>query len=217
MIIEKHVSAPYGSISELSREGEDALRTRIDGKTKPPGSLGRLEELALKLGLMQGTAAPTLQGAVLVVAGDHGLAEEGVSPFPQAVTAQMVLNFLHGGAAINVLVRQMGLPLKVIDAGVASELPSHPDLVVNKLRAGTRNALREAALTPEEVEAGLDIGAGLVDELAAKGVNALLLGEMGIGNTSTAALIMSALLELPVAECVGRGITTPGWRGRSRY
>lgn len=194
------------TIPRLATELEPVLRARIDAKTKPLGALGRLEELALQIGLMQATTAPELRGGtVLVFAGDHGLAAEGVSPFPSEVTPQMVLTFLSGGAAINVFARQHGLAVKVIDAGVAVELPAHPLLVAAKVRAGTRNALHGAALTADEVETCLRRGAEIVEELARGGVNAVLFGEMGIGNTSAAALLMSALLDLPVAECVGRG------------
>ncbi len=193
-------------IPSLAAELEPVLRARIDGKTKPLGALGRLEELALRVGLMQGTTEPRLEkGTVLVFAGDHGLAAEGVSPYPAEVTAQMVLNFLAGGAAINVFARQHGLALEVVDAGVAAELPAHPSLVAAKVRAGTRNALHEEALTDEEVEECLQRGHEIVDTLARDGVDAVLFGEMGIGNTSAAALLMSALLEVPIEECVGRG------------
>ncbi len=193
-------------IPSLTHELAPALQAAINDKTKPPGSLGRLEELALRLGLIQGTTKPAVRGAVLVVAGDHGLAAEGVSPFPQAVTGQMVLNFLGGGAAINVFARQMGLPLGVVDAGVATSLPDHPSLKRAVVRVGgTRNARHEPALTPEEVARGFCCGEKLVEEIAANGANVLLLGEMGIGNTSAAALVMSALLDLPVADCAGRG------------
>jgi nicotinate-nucleotide--dimethylbenzimidazole phosphoribosyltransferase len=193
-------------IPPLSSRVTDALRARIDAKTKPHGSLGRLEELALRMGQMHDTDAPELRGGtVLVFAGDHGLAAEGVSPFPSAVTAQMVANFLAGGAAINVFARQNGLDLKVVDAGVAAELAPHPALIAAKVRAGTRNALHEAALTPEEVEECLRRGSEIVDTLSAGGSNAVLFGEMGIGNTSAAALLMSALIDVPVEECAGRG------------
>jgi len=183
-----------------------SLQSKIDHKIKPLGSLGRLEELALRIGLMQATTAPELrQPTVLVFAGDHGLAAEGVSPFPAEVTVQMVGNFLAGGAAINVLARQHGLALKVVDAGVAAKLAPHPSLISAKVRAGTRNALHESALNAAEVELCLTRGRDIVDDLAREGSNAVLFGEMGIGNTSAAALMMSALLDLPVAECVGRG------------
>ena len=193
-------------IPPLASQLEAGLRHRIDRKTKPPGSLGRLEELALQLGLIQGTLQPALRlPTVLVFAGDHGLAAEGVSPFPASVTAQMVHNFLTGGAAINVFARQHGLKLRVVDAGVAADLPANPNLLSLKVRPGTRNALHESALTAAEVEQCLARGAQVAIDSARAGSNALLLGEMGIGNTSAAALIHSALLGLPLVECVGRG------------
>jgi len=194
------------SIPPLAKELVPALRARIDNKTKPPGSLGRLEDIALQLGLMQATTAPELAApTVLVFAGDHGFAREGVSPFPPEVTPQMVLNFLAGGAGINVLARLSGLPIKVIDSGVASDLPDHPDLIKLKVRPGTRNALHEPALTAEEVALCLTRGASVVSDLAKAGTNAILPGEMGIGNSSAAALIYSALLDLPLSDCAGVG------------
>lgn len=193
-------------IPPLARHLEPELRRRIDQKTKPLGSLGRLETLALQLGLIQQTVEPALlRPTIVVFAGDHGMAVEGVSPYPSEVTAQMVLNYLAGGAAINVFARQNGLTLKVVDSGVAVDLPPHAGLVALKVRRGTRNALHEPALTPKEVELCLTRGVQVVADLASGGTNALLLGEMGIGNTSPAALIQSALLKLPLADCVGRG------------
>ena len=193
-------------IPPLATSLEPSLRARIDHKPKPLGSLGRLEEIALCCGLMQATLAPEWRApTVLVFAGDHGLTAEGVSPFPSAVTVQMVHNFLAGGAAINVFARQHGLALRVVDAGVAAELPVHPGLLACKVRAGTRNALHEPALTAAEVEQCLARGAQIADELAAAGTNALLFGEMGIGNTSAAALLVSALTGEALDECVGRG------------
>ncbi|CAH2600761.1 Nicotinate-nucleotide--dimethylbenzimidazole phosphoribosyltransferase [Rhodovastum atsumiense] len=194
------------AIPPLAHDLTTALQARIDAKTKPPGSLGRLEDLALRLGLMQGTTRPVLTApAVLVFAGDHGFARDGVSPFPPEVTPQMVANFLAGGAGINVFARLAGLPVKVIDAGVAVDLPPHPDLIDLKVRHGTRNALQETALTPDEVALCLDRGGQVVADLAARGCNAILPGEMGIGNSSAAALITSALLDIPLADCVGIG------------
>ncbi|MDR1009629.1 MAG: nicotinate-nucleotide--dimethylbenzimidazole phosphoribosyltransferase [Opitutaceae bacterium] len=194
------------TIPPLSRELEPALRAAIDNKTKPPGSLGRLEEIALRLGLMQGTLTPALHApAALVFAGDHGLADEGVSPFPKAVTVQMVLNFLAGGAAINAFARQHGLNLKVIDAGVAGPLPAHPGLIACKVLPGTRNALREPALTPAEVSLCFAHADRIVAALHARGCNAVIFGEMGIGNTSIASLLMSALTGEPLETCTGRG------------
>lgn len=190
----------------LATELESALRARIDQKTKPPGSLGRLEEIALRLGLMQQTTTPTLRApTVLVFAGDHGLAAEGVSPFPQEVTGQMVQNFLSGGAGINVFARQNGLALRVINAGVAVDLPEHPTLLDRRVCAGTRNTLHESAMTPREVDLCLVRGEAIAAECAAMGSNALLFGEMGIGNSSIGALLNSALLGLSIEETAGRG------------
>jgi nicotinate-nucleotide--dimethylbenzimidazole phosphoribosyltransferase len=202
-------------IAEPSPEIARAAAAEIDQKTKPLGSLGRLEALAQQIGAIQGTLRPSLASpAVLVFAGDHGLTEEGVSLYPQAVTAQMVLNFLRGGAAISVFARQHGLALHVIDAGVAAAEPfawKHiQDAKLHlhaksRIRPGTRNALHEPAMTNEELDGALGVGDALVSQLSAEGSNAVLFGEMGIGNTSAAALLMSALFDLPVAQCVGRG------------
>ncbi|PTX92390.1 nicotinate-nucleotide--dimethylbenzimidazole phosphoribosyltransferase [Opitutus sp. ER46] len=193
-------------VRPLSRELEPALRRAIDQKTKPIGSLGRLEPLALQIGLIQQTLKPEFRAPTeLIFAGDHGFAADGVSPFPPEVTPQMVANFLAGGAAISVFSRQHGLTLKVVDAGVATELPAHPDLIAMKVRAGTRNARRERALTAGEVLQCLGRGGEVIARCAERGTNVVLLGEMGIGNTSAAALLHSALLGLPLADCVGRG------------
>lgn len=197
---------PTWNIPPLSNENTTELQHRIDRKTKPPGSLGRLEALALQIGRIQGTTSPQLQNsAMLVFAGDHGITAEGVSPYPSEVTAQMVLNFLAGGAAINVFCRQHGIALKVVDAGVASELPEHPELVQAKVRPGTRNFLHEPALTPEETAMALERGVALVQELRNFGSNVIGFGEMGIGNTSAAAALMQRLTGIPIADCVGRG------------
>jgi nicotinate-nucleotide--dimethylbenzimidazole phosphoribosyltransferase len=184
-----------------------ALRARVqhllDRKTKPTGSLGQLEALAVRLALIQGCEQPRLDAPQLVVfAADHGLAAQGVSAYPQAVTAQMVQNFLAGGAAVSVLARQHGLALTVVDAGVASELVAHPQLLPRKVAHGTADASQGPAMSPEQCKSALEAGAALLQALPG---NTLLLGEMGIGNTSAAALLMSRLTGLPLAECVGRG------------
>jgi nicotinate-nucleotide--dimethylbenzimidazole phosphoribosyltransferase len=194
------------TIPPLDETFRAALRGRIDRKTKPLGSLGRLETIALQIGLMQGTVAPKLLAPTVVIfAGDHGLAREGVSPYPSEVTPQMVKNFLAGGAGINVFARLAGLPVKVVDAGVASDLEPHPDLLSLKVRAGTRNALHEPALTDDEVTLCLERGAQIAKQLSEAGTNAILPGEMGIGNSSAAALLCSTLLRLSLNDCVGVG------------
>lgn len=182
------------------------LQAKIDGKTKPLGALGRLEALAMKIGIVQQTLQPQLtRPVILVFAGDHGVVAEGVSPYPQEVTYQMVLNFLAGGAAINVFARQNGIALRVVDAGVKDEFAPHPSLVQAKIATGTANFLHGTAMTQEQcgeaVRRGMQLAAAEIDA----GSNVLGFGEMGIGNSTSAAAIMSALCGLPAAECVGRG------------
>lgn len=193
-------------IKPLSRRLAADLKRKIDHKTKPLGALGRLETLALQIGCIQNTLSPALNKPVIMVfAGDHGIAEEGVSPYPQEVTAQMVLNFLDGGAAINVFSRQHGIALSVVDAGVNANLPPHPQLINAKVAYGTRNFLYEPAMGTEQCQEAMQQGARLVREVAMEGSNVIGFGEIGIGNTSSAALIMSQLCSVPVGDCVGRG------------
>jgi nicotinate-nucleotide--dimethylbenzimidazole phosphoribosyltransferase len=180
-----------------------ALQARLDQLTKPRGALGRLESLALHLGLILQTAAPRLvQPQLLVCAADHGLAAEGVSAYPSAVTAQMVLNFLRGGAAVSVLARQHGLALTVMDCGVAHDFEPHPQLRVAKTTHASANALHGPALTPAQRDAALRAGMQCVADLPG---NVVLLGDMGIGNTSAAALLLARLGGHALAACVGRG------------
>jgi nicotinate-nucleotide--dimethylbenzimidazole phosphoribosyltransferase len=195
-------------ITSLMNTLREALQSRIDGKTKPQGALGRLEELALQIGLIQGTAHPRLTNPHIVVfAGDHGIAATGlVNPYPQEVTAQMVLNFIHGGAAINVFCRQHGLSLKVVDAGVNFDFPpEHSSLLQEKIAYGTRNYLEEDAMSRDQTVQAMEAGGRVVKDLHRQGCNCIGLGEMGIGNTSSAALIMSFVTGIPVEECCGRG------------
>jgi nicotinate-nucleotide--dimethylbenzimidazole phosphoribosyltransferase len=187
-----------------------ALRRRIDNKTKPLGALGQLEEIALRIGLLQGTTHPVVNRPHIVVfAGDHGVAATGlVNPYPQAVTAQMVLNFIRGGAAINVFCRQNGLSLTVVDSGVNYDFTADQvgdRLVSKKVAFGTHNYLQRAAMSPSQALQAMDAGREVVAGLAAQGCNSIGFGEMGIGNTSSAALIMSFVMGIPVADCVGRG------------
>ena len=186
-----------------------ALQHKLDHKTKPLGSLGRLEQLALRLGQIQGTASPDLQQPQMVVfAGDHGLAARGVSAFPSDVTWQMVENFLAGGAAVSVLARQHGLALTVVDCGVARDIapraavPGQPQLLVRKVAAGTQDASIGPAMTPAQCAQALHNGMDVVRGLPG---NSLLLGEMGIGNTSVASLLLARLCGVSLEDCTGAG------------
>jgi len=179
------------------------LQRKIDHKTKPPGALGRLEGLALQLGLIQRSESPSLrQPQIVVFAADHGIAAEGVSAYPQAVTVQMVGNMLAGGAAINVFARQHGFALQVVDAGVAAELPTHPQLQLRKMAHGTQNSCREAAMSRTDAQAALAAG---MQVAAALPGNVLALGEMGIANTSAAALLLVRLAGVGIQDATGRG------------
>ncbi len=182
------------------------LRALLDGKAKPLGSLGRIEDLAVQIGLMQGRLDPVADRALLMLfAGDHGLNAEGVSAFPSAVTAAMVGVFLSGRASVNAFARATGVEVQVIDAGVAADLPPHPDLVSAKVRAGTRNAAREPALSWAETAEALAKGVELAQAAADDGADIVILGEMGIGNSAASALIMHRLAPAPLDACIGAG------------
>ena len=199
-------AVPEFVIKPINRALETALQKKIDEKTKPLGALGQLEALALQIALCQNTLTPSLnQPTVLIFAGDHGVAESGVSLYPSSVTAQMVANFLAGGAAISVFARQHGFNLRVVDAGVNADLEHHPQLVTAKIAKGTKNFLFEPAMSESECRQAIATGAAIVKEQAALGCNCIGFGEMGIGNTSSAALIMHCLTDLPLSQCVGRG------------
>ncbi|WP_291476647.1 nicotinate-nucleotide--dimethylbenzimidazole phosphoribosyltransferase [Acidovorax sp.] len=186
-----------------------ALQHKLNNKTKPLGSLGRLEQLALRIGQILGTESPRLEQPQMVVfAGDHGLAARGVSAFPSDVTWQMVENFLAGGAAVSVLARQHGLALTVVDCGVARDIapraavPGQPQLLVRKVAAGTQDASIGPAMTPAQCAQALHNGMDVVRGLPG---NALLLGEMGIGNTSVASLLLARLCGVSLEDCTGAG------------
>ncbi len=182
------------------------LQQRIDSLAKPKGSLGRLEDLALQIGLIQQTLRPQLTKPVNVIfAADHGLADEGVSQSPKEVTRQVVFNFVHGGSGACFLARQHGFAMKIVDAGVDYDFPPLPDLIDRKVRKGTRNCLHEPALTTEEMEQALQVGADVVADCQAEGSNVISFGEMGIGNTSASSLWMTCLTGIPLVECVGPG------------
>ena len=182
------------------------LTHKIDYKTKPLGALGQLEALALQMGLVQQTLTPTLTNPQLVVfAADHGVANSGVSAYPQAVTHQMVLNFLAGGAAINVFTKQHGIGLTVVDAGVNHDFGEATGMVHAKAGPGTANFLAGPAMTAQQLAHCLQTAHQLVGQLAGQGCNVIGFGEMGIGNTTSAAALMAGLLQVPATQCVGRG------------
>jgi len=182
---------------------EARLRHKIAHKTKPLGALGRLEGLALQLGLIQrGESIALREPQMVVFAADHGIAAEGVSAYPQAVTVQMVGNMLAGGAAINVFARQHGFALRVVDAGVAADLAPHPQLLRRKIAQGTRNSRIEAAMTAAQMQAALRAGMDIVSKLPG---NVIAFGEMGIANTSAAALLFARLAGVSIEDATGRG------------
>ena len=189
---------------------ETSARAHLDSLTKPLGALGRLEDVAAQMATLGITQC---RKAVYVFAADHGLAQEGVSAYPPEVTRQMVLNFLGGGAAINVLARQQGARLTIVDCGVAGELPRHQDLIARPVRKGSRNALHEAVMSAEELSDALQLGLDCAADAAEYTVVAV--GEMGIGNTSAAALLTAALTGADLAEVTGSG-TGLDAVGRSR-
>lgn len=194
-------------LPEIEATADTALAARlqhkIDQKTKPQGALGQLERLALQIGLMQRSDSLRFDAPQMVVfAADHGIAVEGVSAFPQAVTVQMAGNMLAGGAAINVFARQHGFALHVVDAGVAADLADHPQLLKRKIAAGTHNICVGPAMSLAQAGQALQAGMEVVQGLPG---NVVAFGEMGIANTSAAALLLARLADLPLAEVVGRG------------
>lgn len=197
---------PVNRIEPVSHGMHDAIQQAMDAKTKPVGSLGRLEELARRICAVQQTLSPSVRAPHIVVfAGDHGIAGEGVTAYPQSVTWQMVHNFLSGGAAINVFARLHNIELRVVDAGVNHDFPDAPGLCLEKIAYGTRSFLREPAMSREQCALAMDRGAAQVASIAGAGCNVIGFGEMGIGNSSSAAVIMSLLCGIPLPACVGRG------------
>ncbi|NOU91797.1 nicotinate-nucleotide--dimethylbenzimidazole phosphoribosyltransferase [Paenibacillus sp. LMG 31456] len=192
-------------IKPLDQEAIAAAGRHLDQLTKPPGSLGKLEDTARQLaGITGETIAEFGKKAVIVMAGDHGVCEEGISAFPAEVTPQMVLNFLSGGAAVNVLARQAGADVVCVDIGVNADL-EHPQLYSRKVRKGTRNMMRGPAMTEQEALEAIHIGIDLVKDLVADGYTMFATGEMGIGNTTASSALLAVLTGTDVAGAVGRG------------
>ncbi len=186
---------------------EKALQLKIDNKTKPVGALGALETIALQIGMIQNTERPSLiDPTIIVFAGDHGIAKKGeINPFPQEVTAQMVYNFLNGGAAINVFCKQNAIALKIVDAGVNHDFNTVSGLIDAKIAYGTQNYQEKPAMSMEQCNEAVKKGAAIVNEIYNDGCNCVGFGEMGIGNTSAASLLMSYYTKIPIEECVGSG------------
>jgi nicotinate-nucleotide--dimethylbenzimidazole phosphoribosyltransferase len=195
-------------ILPLDEAAAEEARRRHLGLTKPPGSLGRLEELGAQLAGMAGGYPPPVpeSPAVVVCAGDHGVLERGVSPWPQEVTTAMVCNFCTGGAAVNAIAKTVGARVSVLDVGVAGELERHPLLRAAKVRRGTGDLSRGLAMSREEAARAVMAGAGVAEELVESGgVDLLVTGDMGIGNTTPAACLISAFTRIPPEETTGRG------------
>ena len=209
-------SAVSFQISPVSKAQDPLIQQKIDLKTKPPGALGQLESLALQIARVQATdlqqtdqpqtdVLKIVHPTMLVFAGDHGIAAEGVSIAPSEVTHQMVQNFAHGGAAINVFCRQVGFKLEVIDCGILTPVEGVEGIIEQRLGAGTGAIHLGPAMTLETVDKGFAMARDLIERHHQAGCNLVAFGEMGIGNTSAAAAIMAAIMHLDVIDCVGRG------------
>jgi nicotinate-nucleotide--dimethylbenzimidazole phosphoribosyltransferase len=205
---DKHrlVLETIAEIKPLDAESIAQARARQTVLTKPAGSLGRLEEISIKLAGITANPRPKLdRKAVIVMAGDHGVAAEGVSAYPSEVTPQMVLNFLRGGAAINVIARQVGAKVIVVDMGVAVDLPPHPELLVRKIGYGTANIAYGAAMSEEQAFSAIASGIETIAAQAVQGLDLVATGDMGIGNTTPSSAIVAAFTGRPVVEVTGRG------------
>jgi nicotinate-nucleotide--dimethylbenzimidazole phosphoribosyltransferase len=216
-VVSAYMLSYFSNIPSLNLFFTEKIQQKIDTKTKPLGALGQLETLALQLALIQNQSTTKFQPKIgvlkpmmLVFAGDHGINEENVSIAPSAVTGQMVANFLHGGAAINCFCQVNNIPLNVVDCGILQAVEPMNEqqaeiLVVQRLGSGTKNFTTQPAMSLEQVEQGLGYGTLLVDKYCSQGINILLLGEMGIANTSSASALMALLTELDIEQCVGVG------------
>lgn len=194
------------NISEPAQDIRPALVDKIDCLTKPKGSLGKLETLALRLGLIQQTLTPALRKPHNVLfAADHGIIEEGVTVSPKEVTWQQLSHFSHGGAGINFLCNQHGFKLVLVDAGVDYDIPTDRGIIDCKIRKSTRNYFHEAAMTREEFDLAIERGAKVIDDVADTGCNIVSFGEMGSGNTSSSSMWVHILTGIPLADCIGAG------------
>jgi nicotinate-nucleotide--dimethylbenzimidazole phosphoribosyltransferase len=205
-MIEPRLDNLFESIRSVDPAFIEKVRARQLALTKPPGSLGRLEEIANRVAAIQGTLSPSVDRARIVLfAADHGVCAEGVNPYPQAVTSQMVANFLRGGAAINAIARVVGAELEIVDAGVAFDIPCAEDLIRRRVARGTRNFCVEPAMSREQAIEALLMGAEMAERAMAEGCRLLGIGEMGIGNTTAASALTAALTGLPATSVTGLG------------
>ena len=202
-------------IEPLNTSFQSAIQQKIDNLNKPKGSLGRLEELALQVCLIQQTLSPSLAHPChLLLGGDHGIEREGVSVSPREVTWQQMINFTRGGGGVNMFCRQHGIKLRIVDVGVDYDLSKVEGIIDRKIARGTKNFLYEPAMTEEEFDQAIAVGASLVDDCVAEGCRVLCIGEMGIANTSPSSIWMHLFGNIPLAECIGAGagLDTPGIR-----
>lgn len=199
----------------VDRSMQAAIQAKIDNLNKPKGSLGRLEELAMQVCLVQQTLEPSLAHPChLLLGGDHGIEREGVSVSPREVTWQQMINFTHGGGGVNMFCRQHGFKLRIVDVGVDYDLSDIPGIIDRKIACGTKNFLYEPAMTEEEFDKAIQVGIDLVDDCCAEGCRILSIGEMGIANTSPSSIWMHLFGNIPLNECIGAGagLDTPGIR-----
>ena len=194
------------NISSIERSMQAAIQEKIDNLNKPKGSLGRLEELAMQICLIQQTLEPSLAHPChLLLGGDHGIEREGVSVSPREVTWQQMINFTRGGGGVNMFCRQHGFKLRVVDVGVDYDLSKVDGIIDRKIARGTKNFLYEPAMSEEEFNQAIQIGSDLVDDCIAEGCQVLSIGEMGIGNTSPSSIWMSLFGDIPLKDCIGAG------------
>lgn len=194
-----NIEAPKEDIKAL-------LVEKIDNLNKPKGSLGRLEELALQIGLIQQTFSPTLSHPChLLFGGDHGIEREGVSASPRDVTWQQMINFTKGGGGVNMLCRQHGFKLHIIDMGIDHELTAYPTIIDRKIAYGTKNFLHGPAMTEEEFDRAISTGKEMTDRCFEEGCTVICMGEMGIANTCPSSIWMSLFGNIPLSECIGAG------------
>jgi nicotinate-nucleotide--dimethylbenzimidazole phosphoribosyltransferase len=195
-----------GAIEPLNLEAMEAARRRQDTLTKPQGSLGQLEELSIRLAGMMGSSRPKIQRkAIITMVADHGVVAEGVSLYPQEVTRQMVLNFLGGGAGINVLARHVGARVVVVDMGVIGGCEPHPELLCRMIDFGTRNMVQGSAMSRQQALDAVEVGIEVLESEVAKGLDIVGTGDMGIGNTTASSAVCAAITGKPVIEVTGRG------------